>query len=648
MRRWPLFAIAVLLLFTAFAKTALAPSAALPGEKLPPRAAQPAPVGEVDRTGYIKGLYVSAAAMGDATFMAHVKDLLENTELNAVVLDYKSDRGYISFPTNVPLAAEIGADAESHVKDPTDFMRWFKKHNVYTIARIPAFKDDLLTRAFPNLAIIDATTGGVWRDQERMGWVDGNRTEAWDYNIDLAREAAEYGFDEVQFDYVRFPTDGNVTAAIYSKENTYDNRVAAVAGFLSRASEALHPLGKKVSADIFGYTPWVADDLGIGQHIEMIAPSVDVLSPMVYPSTFADGLPGDDPRFSTAIAYPYEVVNKSTARALRRAKTVNPRIEIRPWIQDFKDYAFDYRTYTPYEIRRQMDAARDAGARGWLLWDPAVRYTREALASAQPAFLPDTLGQVPVLAYGDVAPDVLRADLGWLLAQGFYPATARDLAAGRLAGVPAGRKAVVLTFDGSPANQFRLLGGGQVDPDTAAGVLLDFGASHPANFPARGTFFVSTGTGESSDAIFGSAELASFKLQTLTSLGFEIGLMAPIGGESQGATAGAANQQMAAALDTAKLQLAVLLPGYEVTTVALPANASLSTPAPGSDATAGTPSEPKVTYAGAFLPDGGLASSPYYPGVDLYRIPRLPAGEAGGTAWRDAINDAEIYVSGGE
>ncbi|MGE5601975.1 MAG: putative glycoside hydrolase [Nitrososphaerales archaeon] len=621
----------------------------MPGEKLPSRAAQPAPAGEIDRTGYIKGIYVSAAAMGDATFMAHVKDLLENTELNAVVLDYKSDRGYISFPTTVPLAEAIGADAEPQVKDPAAFLAWFKQRNVYTIARIPAFKDNVLTKAYPGWAIVDAATGGVWRDQEKMGWVDGNRTEAWDYNVDLAREAAGYGFDEVQFDYVRFPTDGNVRGAIYSKDNTYDNRVAAIAGFLGRASDALHPLGKKVSADIFGYTPWVADDLGIGQHIEVIAPNVDVLSPMVYPSTFADGMPGEDPKFSNAIAYPYEVVNKSTERAVRRAKEVNPRIEIRPWLQDFKDYAFDYRTYTPYEIRRQMDAARDAGARGWLLWDPAVGYTREALTSSKPAFLPNTLGQVPVLAYGDVAPDVLRDDLAWLLEQGFYPTTARDLAAGRLGGVPAGRKAVVLTFDGSPASQFKLLEGGRVDPVSAAGVLLDFAAAHPADFPARGTFFVNTGTGDASDAAFGAAELASFKLQTLVSLGFEIGLMAPRAGGLDETTASPGSQGMTTELEAAQLRLAALLPGYEARTVALPPDTAFPTPTPGGNATGTpTPGTQKAAYAGAFLPEGGLATSPYYPGVDAYHIPRLPAGEAGGAAWRDAIGAAEVYISGGE
>lgn len=648
MRRWPVFAVAVLSLFTLFPPAALAPSGAMPGERLPPRAAQPAPPGEIDGTGYVKGVYVSAAAMGSADFMTRIKDLLETTELNAVVLDYKSDRGYMAFPTEVPLAVEIGADRAPQVKDPAEFMRWFKEHNVYTIARIPAFKDNVLTKAYPGWAIIDTSTGGVWRDKEKMGWVDGNRTEAWDYNVELAREAAAYGFDEVQFDYVRFPTDGNVDSAVYSQPNTYDNRVAAIAGLLERASAALRPLGVKVSADIFGYTSWVPDDLGIGQHIEAIAPHVDVLSPMVYPSTFASGLPGEDSRYRDAVAYPYEIVHKSTERSVRRAKEVNPRIEVRPWLQDFKDYAFDYRTYTPYEIRRQMDAARDAGARGWLLWDPAVQYTEEALTSAQPAFVPNTLGQVPVLAYGDVAPDVLRDDLEWLLAQGFYPSTVRDLAAGQL-GVPAGKKAVVLTFDGSLPAQFKLLEGGRVDPASAAGVLLDFAAAHPADFPARATFYVNAGDGGAANTLFGTGELASYKLQSLAAWGFELGLLGSGTAVTSTAASGEAATQPAAqtpvSLEAAELQLAALAPGYKVMTVALPQGATLATVAADSSE---NPEEPVNPYAGAVRPAGGLATSPAYPGVDPYQIPRLSAGDAGGKSWRDAIEASEVFISAGE
>ncbi len=636
-RRWPLFTVALLLLFSLFPPPVLAPSAALPGEKLPARALQLAPSGEIDRTGYIKGFYVSAAAMGNADFMSRVHDLLETTELNAVVLDYKSDRGYLAFPTQVPLALEIGAGSEPLVENPGEFMAWFKQRKVYTIARIPTFKDNLLARAYPGWAIQDAATGGVWRDQEKMGWIDGNRTEAWDYNVALAREAAAYGFNEVQFDYVRFPTDGNVRGAIYSKENTYDNRVAAISGILGRASTALHPLGVRVSADIFGYTSWVADDLGIGQHIEVIAPFVDVLSPMVYPSTFNAGLPGEDARYGNAIAYPYEIVNMSTERAVRRARAVNPRIEIRPWIQDFQDYAFDYRTYSPADIRRQMDAARDAGARGWLLWDPAVQYTKEALVAARPAFLPNAVGSVPVLAYGEVAPEVLRNDLAWLLNQGFYPTTARDLVAGRLAGVPAGKKAVVLTFDGSPPSQFRLLEGGRVDPACVVGVLLDFAAAHPADFPARGVFFLRAGDENTRDTIFGTDQLASIKLQTLVNWGFEIGLEPLVDRGDPSAMA----SQASTALSAAALRLAALLPGYQVASVALPAG--LPTPA-----VAGTDAGPAAAIQGVFLPAGGLAPSPLIPGRERLAIPRLRADASGATTWRDVIEASEIYVSGGE
>lgn len=641
MRRWPFFTIAVLLLLAAFAPPVMAPSGAIAGEKLPPRAAQLAPDREIDRTGYIKGMYVSAAAMGNADFMNRVHDLLETTELNAVVLDYKSDRGYISFPTQVPLAQEIGADQDPQVKDPAGFMKWFKDHNVYTIARIPTFKDNLLTQAYPSLAIVDTATGGIWRDGEKMGWVDGNRTEAWEYNVELAKEAGSYGFDEVQFDYVRFPTDGNVSGAVYSKENTYDNRVAAISGFLAQASEALHAAGKKVSADIFGYTTWVADDLGIGQHIEVIAPYVDVLSPMVYPSTYSSGLPGEDAKYRNAVAYPYEIVNKSTERAVRRAKAVNPHIEIRPWLQDFQDYAFDYRTYTPGEIRRQMDGARDAGGRGWLLWDPAVRYTKEALVSTQPSFLPNAAGQIPVLGYSEVTPEVLLDDLEWLLAQGFYPTTVSDLATGKLSGVPAGKKPVVLTFDGSLPNHFKLLEGGRVDPASAAGVLLAFAAAHPADFPARATFYVNAGTDGATGTIFGSDELASFKLQTLVSWGFELGLV-PLAaaGDATGYTA----EQVDAAVAAARAKLAPLLPGYVPVSIALPRGLA----APGATTATTTAEAPARGYTSAVMPDGPLATSPFFPNVDLYHIPRLKAGEAGGSIWRDAIGASEIYISGGE
>jgi hypothetical protein len=226
------------------------------------------------------------------------------------------------------------------------------------------FKDNLLTRAYPGYAVTDAATGGVWKDAEGLGWLDPNLHVGWDYNIALAEEAAQMGFDEVQFDYVRFPTDGAIGRATFSLPNTEEQRVATLSSFLKRAQEALKPHGVKIAADVFGYAPVMADDLGIGQHLESIAPYLDVLSPMIYPSTYAAGLPGESPEYRNAIAYPYEIVQKVTERAVRRARSVNPGLLVRPWIQDFQDYAFDQRIYTPGEIRAQMDAPRAGGGDG--------------------------------------------------------------------------------------------------------------------------------------------------------------------------------------------------------------------------------------------------------------------------------------------
>ncbi len=414
-------------------------------------------------------------------------------------MDFKGDRGQLTFPTQVARAQEIGADSEAMVKDPAAFLKWFKDRGVYTIARIPVSKDNLLAQAHPEWAVINANTGKIWRDPEKMGWVDPNHESVWDYNIALAVEAARMGFDEVQYDYVRFPTDGNVGVAQFSLPNTEENRTAAIAGLLQRTQAALKPLGTKLGVDVFGYAAWVSNDLGIGQHIETLAPYIDVLSPMVYPSTFDTGLPGEAGRYRNAIAYPYDVVRKSTERSVDRARAVNPEIQVRPWIQDFQDYAFDYRTYTPGEIRLQMEGARDGGGHGWLLWDPAVRYTQEALVSARPAYPTNLAGKVLAIAYRDITenggpgsrtPAQLRADLERLLAGGYYPVNLRDVVEGKLNMVPAGKRPIVLTFDDSTPGQLRLQPDGAVEPDTAVGILLDFHAAHPADWPLRATFFV--------------------------------------------------------------------------------------------------------------------------------------------------------------
>ena len=606
---------------------------------------------ELDETGYIKGFYVSYAALGNADFVRHTQDLLENTELNAIIMDFKSDRGQLTFPSQVARAAEIGADSETMVEDPTAFLKWFKERGVYTIARIPISKDNLLAQAHPEWAVINANTGKIWRDPEKMGWVDPNYEAVWDYNVALAVEAARMGFDEVQYDYVRFPTDGNVGVAQFSRPNTEENRTAAITRLLQRTQAALKPLGTKLGVDTFGYASWVSDDLGIGQHIETLAPYIDVLSPMVYPSTFDTGLPGQAGRYRNAIAYPYTVVRKSTERTVERARAVNPEIEVRPWIQDFQDYAFDYRTYTPDEIRAQMNGAREGGGRGWLLWDPAVKYTREALVSASPAYPPDPEGKVMIIAYGDITeegapgsrtPAQLRADLAQLLNSGYYPVNLRDVVEGKLGMVPAGKRPVALTFDGSTPGHLRLLSDGTVEANTAVGVLREMHAAHPADWPLKATFFVrgSPAEGSLGEEIFGAPDLAAAKLQLLVDLGMEIGIQ-PAG---RAPLADLSPAEVQLVIGQSLRRLKELAPDYEAVSLAAPESRPLQ------DSTVlsgGVSGDEGFTLRAAVMRGSGLALSPLAPGFDPFRLRRIVAADLD-TWLKNAERPGMPYVSPGE
>ncbi|MDO8688398.1 MAG: putative glycoside hydrolase, partial [Dehalococcoidia bacterium] len=212
----------------------------------------------------IRGIYMTYFSAASQEYRDHVFDLLENTSLNAVVIDVKGDRGYVAFPTQVELAQEIGAQDYLTMRDIADLMASFKARHVYTIARIVAFKDDPLASARPDLAVHNRRTGGLWTDNEGLAWTDPFQPEVWDYNIAIAVEASRKGFDEIQFDYVRFPTDGDVDGAVFSQPSTQETRQSAIQGFLAKARQALKPMGVKLGIDTFGYTAWRDDDMGIG------------------------------------------------------------------------------------------------------------------------------------------------------------------------------------------------------------------------------------------------------------------------------------------------------------------------------------------------------------------------------------------------
>jgi hypothetical protein len=296
-------------------------------------------------------------------------DLLRETELNTLVIDIKGDRGMIPYRSSIPLATDIGAQKIITVKDMGALIGSLKNEGIYTIARIVVFKDNLLANHRPDLAVKDLN-GRIWHDRERLAWVDPFKKEVWEYNIQIAIEAAQQGFDEIQFDYIRFP---DALPVRFSMPNTMENRVKAISEFLMEARKRLSPYNVFLSADIFGYVCWNLNDTSIGQTLESVAPHLDYLSPMLYPSGFQYGIPG----YRIPTTHPYEIVYLTLKKAQERTGLSPSRF--RPWLQAFRDYAFDRRFFEEREIRDQINGVERFGSHGWLLWNPQNIYSREGL-----------------------------------------------------------------------------------------------------------------------------------------------------------------------------------------------------------------------------------------------------------------------------
>lgn len=316
-----------------------------------------------------KAVYLSVYGIGSGVLRDAALKLTDQTALNALVIDVKGDRGLIPYLSALPLASTIGAQKVRSISDMPAMIRLLRQKNIYLIGRIVVFKDDLLATAHPELALRGAD-GALWHDREGLAWLDPMREEGWRYSLDVAEEAARLGFDEIQFDYVRFP---DATGLRYAQPNTQANRVAAITGFLNAARKRLAPYNVFVAADIFGYVLWNPDDTAIGQEIGQLAQAVDYLCPMLYPSGFKWGLPGTP----NPVEHPYDIVFRSLQKAKQR--TGLPGAHFRPWLQDFTDYAFDRRQFDGDEVQAQIEAARAAGSNGWMLWNPRNHYGREGL-----------------------------------------------------------------------------------------------------------------------------------------------------------------------------------------------------------------------------------------------------------------------------
>jgi hypothetical protein len=256
-------------------------------------------------------------------------------------------------------------------------IKTLKKRGIYTIARIVVFKDNSLALTRPDLAV-RTQSGEIWRDRENLAWVDPFKKEVWDYNINIAMEAAQQGFDEIQFDYVRFP---DASAPRFSMPNSEENRVKAVSEFLREAKRRLRPYNVFLAADIFGYVCWNLNDTSIGQRLDALEPHLDYISPMLYPSGFQYGIPG----YRNPVENPYEIVYRTLKRAQQRTNLAPNRF--RPWLQAFRDYGFDRRGFNGKEIRDQINASENFGSQGWMLWNPRNIYSSDGLRKREPANL---------------------------------------------------------------------------------------------------------------------------------------------------------------------------------------------------------------------------------------------------------------------
>lgn len=316
-----------------------------------------------------KGIYITFGLLAFGEKVQALIDMVARTELNAIVVDMKGDSGDLAYHSEDPLALEIGAEQRG-LMEIQELLLLCRERGIYTIARLVVFKDSVLARGRSDWAV-KRPDGTPFADGKGSLWVDPFRQEVWEYNIAIAREVAALGFDELQFDYIRFPTDGETGSLVYSQPSTEESRYGAIRDFMAQLDGALEPFGVFTSADIFGLTAWLDHEADIGQMVENVAPYVDYLSPMLYPSTFTPGLLHWEAD-KRPTEYPYEVVYESLIRI--RGRTDKP---LRPWLQHYADYQY----HLPFgleEYRAQKQAANDAETNGWLFWNASGIY-EEAL-----------------------------------------------------------------------------------------------------------------------------------------------------------------------------------------------------------------------------------------------------------------------------
>ncbi|MCM1387861.1 MAG: putative glycoside hydrolase [Bacillus sp. (in: Bacteria)] len=349
----------------------------------------------------VKGIYVTGAVAGTER-MDELIALVEETELNAMVIDIKNDEGVVTYKMQSDTVLEIESGVR-YIRDIDELVKKLHEKDIYLIARIVAFKDPYLAEKKPELSL-KTKTGAVFRDKNNEAWVNPYKKEVWDYLVEIGTQAAEAGFDEIQFDYIRFSTDVNADTIDYGKEAEEKTKEEVITEFTQYAYETLHPLGVVVSADVFGTIMDNESDREIvGQNYRDMAAHLDYICPMVYPSHYSNGVYNIEVPDKAPYDTVYQAMNISRDKLEQtgggeaqaddgeaqtndeneqeaKSKTEEQIAGVRVWIQDFTaTWLKDYIPYGAEEVRAQIQAVYDAGYEEWILWNARMNYTKEAL-----------------------------------------------------------------------------------------------------------------------------------------------------------------------------------------------------------------------------------------------------------------------------
>ena len=328
----------------------------------------------------VRGIYISGPMAGSTELFQNILDSAAGTEINTVVIDFKDDQGRITCPVDSPVASEIGA-CRPYVQDMKELIASLKERGLYVIARVVAFRDPWLAEKKPEWSL-HLADGSLDRDRQGMAWVDPYRKEVWDYLVEVGTEAKEAGFDEVQFDYIRFSTEGTMRDVVFDEAVTGGrSKTDVITEFVKYAYENLASQGLFVSADVFGTI--IGSDIdaqAVGQVYTEMAKHLDYICPMIYPSHYGPGNFGLEHPDTMPYETVLEALKKSQMVMDQAAEAdghVSSQAIVRPWLQDFTASYLGEGNYIPYgynEVQRQIQAVKDAGYDEWMLWSAANRY----------------------------------------------------------------------------------------------------------------------------------------------------------------------------------------------------------------------------------------------------------------------------------